>query len=541
VSVDIHANSLPASPTATLGVRDVVFFAAALLFIYTQVFQFPFTPIYFEGDHLVPVSNAMRMLDGEVIYRDFFHLAPPGTELIYEALFSVFGVRIWLLNGAVVLLGAAQAWFLWYFGRKTLSGYLVYLPAAIYLVIGFRQFDIDGSYRLFSVLCVLGAVAMLMGGRSARRLVAAGVLCGLASFFVQTRGLVGMAGIGAFMMWESYRDGFDVKVFVRDAAILSAAFLVTALGTHAYFLWQAGADNYYFCLVRFLYAHYPNDPLAKTSSIFSDLPDFEAYRHIYSPFGAVSRYARFSAPVVFYYLLIPLVYIAFWIYRWRSDIRSQLGSVNRNLVLLSVVGLFLALGVSVPSAGRFNHVAIPGVVLLVFLASRFNFARYVLSPVMVGLVLLGLAYAVQRQVATKYTVEMPGGRAAFLNNDIAERYRLITQITRPGDVFFEAHHPSFYFPLHLKNPTPMYLLRDSNYTPVFQVDGTVRALEKSRPQYIVWQGTWSKPAEQRAVGDNLQPLWDFVRNNYEFEVEYIDHGEYTLTSERRIQLWRLRQ
>ncbi len=57
--------------------RDAVFFAAAILFIYAQLFEFPFTPIYFDGDHLIPISNAMRMLDGEIIYKDFFILRRP--------------------------------------------------------------------------------------------------------------------------------------------------------------------------------------------------------------------------------------------------------------------------------------------------------------------------------------------------------------------------------------------------------------------------------------------------------------------------------
>jgi hypothetical protein len=525
----------------TLGIRDVAFFALAFVFVYSQVFQFPFTPIYFEGDHLVPVSNAMRMLNGEMIYRDFFHLTPPGTELFYETCFSIFGVRIWILNAAIVLLGVAQVWLLWFFGRRTLRGYLIYVPTVIFLTIGFRQFDIDGSYRLFSVVFVLFAAVALMGGTTAKRLVVAGALCGLASFFVQTRGVVGMAGIGAFLMWEHYRAGLDLRSFLCDVATAGATFLLVAAATHSYFLWEAGADNYYFSLVKFLYAHYPNDPLAKSSSIFSDLPDFQSYLQVYSTFSAISRYLRFSAPVIFYYALIPLVYIVFWLYRSRKRVRFENGVIDRNLVLLNFVGLFLALGVSVPSSGRFNHVAIPGVVILVFLLSRIPIRRTALPVLGAGLSLIGFAYIAQRQIVEKFYVDMPGGRAAFLTETVAERYRRIAQNTSPGDPFFEAHHPSFYFPMHLRNPTPMYLLRDSNYTPAFQVDATVAALRTAKPTLIVWQGTWSKTPAERAEGDHLQPLWDFVRNNYEFEVEYIDHGEYTLTSERRIQIWRLRQ
>jgi hypothetical protein len=108
---------------------DILFFFAAFVFLYTQLFQLPFTPYYFEGDHIIATSNAMRMLDGEVIYRDFFHLAPPGTELVYALFFSIFGVKVWVLNIAILLLGLALTALTWYFSRQIFTGLFVYSPA----------------------------------------------------------------------------------------------------------------------------------------------------------------------------------------------------------------------------------------------------------------------------------------------------------------------------------------------------------------------------------------------------------------------------
>lgn len=532
-------NGGEATPRERFSYRDAAFFAFVFIFIYSQLFQFPFTPIYFEGDNLVTVSNAMRMLDGEVIYRDFFHLTPPGAELIYCALFSVFGVKVWVVNFVILTLGFAQAALLWFFARDLLRGILIYLPTAIFLVIGYRQFGIDGTYRLFSVVGVLLAVAVLFNKRSGRNLVIAGCLCGLASFFVQTRGVVGIAGFSLFLIWENYREGFDIKRLVRNGLFLTVPFFVVVVLTHSYFAWQAGFENYYFSLVEFLQKHYPNDPLAKTSAYFvSDLSDFGSLLNEYSPAGAAFRYFRIVAPAVFFYLLVPFVYIAFLIYRRFKKGTDLMAGTDAKLMLLCLVGLTLAVGVSAPTAGRLNHVAIPAVVIFVWLVQQIPASSRFAAAALLLLSLLGVSYVVQRQIVEKKYLDMPAGRAAFLAPEVWDRYNWIRENTKEGDLFFEAQHPSFYFPFHLKNPTPMSIMRDSDYTPRFQVDATVTALEREPPNLIVWNGNWTKPAESRVAGDNLDPLWQFIKSNYDLEVEYRVMGNYTPSSSQKIEIWR---
>jgi hypothetical protein len=177
-------------------------------------------------------------------------------------------------------------------------------------------------------------------------------------------------------------------------------------------------------------------------------------------------------------------------------------------------------------------------VILVWLCQRIPGSRRFAAA---GLLLLGLAgvsYVVQRQIIDKQYLDMPAGRAAFLAPEVWERYNWIRQNTKEGDVFFEAQHPSFYFPFHLKNPTPMSIMRDSEYTPRFQVDATVAALERQPPKIVVWNGNWSKSPESRAAGDNLEPLWQFIRSNYDLEVKYAMTGNYTLSSSQEIEIWR---
>ena len=342
---------------------DILFFSVSFFFLYTQLFQFPFTPYYFEGDHLISVSNAMRMLDGQVIYRDFFHLTPPGTELIYTTLFAIFGVKIWVLNITILFLGFALVLLTWYLSRLFITGMMVYLPSTIFLVVGFRLFFIDGSYRLFSVVCVLTALAALMKKRAPRNLMIAGGLCGLASFFVQPRGVIGITGISLFLIWENYREGLNVKRLVRSGLFLALPFIGIIVLTQTYFLYEAGFDNYYFSLVTFLQKHYPNDPLSNGAAFLADLPDFRQYLEIYLPFSAISRYFRVAFPALFFYVLIPWIYLAYFLVRWRRKNYIGFEETDARLMLLCLVGLTLSVGVSAPSAFRLAHVAMPGIVL----------------------------------------------------------------------------------------------------------------------------------------------------------------------------------
>src|SRR5688572_4305383 len=105
-----------------VGRGDLIFFACAFIFLYTQLFQLPFTPYYFEGDHMLTISNAMRMYGGETMYRDFFHLTPPGGELFYLSLFKIFGINVWVLNLGILMLGLSLTGLIRYFSRRLFSG-----------------------------------------------------------------------------------------------------------------------------------------------------------------------------------------------------------------------------------------------------------------------------------------------------------------------------------------------------------------------------------------------------------------------------------
>jgi len=207
-------------------------------------------------------------------------------------------------------------------------------------------------------------------------------------------------------------------------------------------------------------------------------------------------------------------------------------------MLLCIVGLTLSAGVSALSVLRLSQVAVPGIVLLVWLINKVPYSRQIAAICLALLAFIGFSYVIQRQTTAKSYLDMPAGRSAFFSEAVFERYKWMGEQTQPGEFFFEGHHPSFYFPFHLKNPTPMYLVRDSEYTPGFQVESVVKALENNPPKLIAWPRRWTKPPDSRAAGDNLEILWQFIAQNYELQLEFSKHLDYTEHSEGDIEIWR---
>lgn len=494
------------------GTADVFFFLAVFVFVYTQLFALPFTPIYFDGDTLVPVSNAMRIIRGEVIYRDFFHFISPGADLYYAALFRVFGEKIWIVNATILVLTVAQVCLLWFFSKRFLSGLAVYLPSLIFLIAGFRQFSIDGSYRLMGIVFALSAAAVLVEKRSTRNLILAGMFCAMASFFQQPRGVLAVAGICAFLLWENFYDGFDLKRLIRSGVAIVGTFAIFFCLAHVYFLWHAGAENFQYAMIGFIQTSYRADPFNNNTAYLSDL--FGLIDHVRSTGAYFSGSARNAVVSAFYYLLIPYIYIVFIAYLLKKRQVLSADTSLKGLVLLCFIGVFLAIGVSAPTIIRVFHVAIPGLVILVWLCSQSAFLKRLLAPSLAALVAIGIAMSVQRQVSEKDYLDMPAGRAAFLFKPAAEKYRWIAASTSPGETFYEPNHPNFYFPFQLRNPTPLYMARDSEYTPAAQVAAVVKSLESARPRLIIWPKNWTKRPEERNPDDHMEPLWQFVRSNY---------------------------
>jgi hypothetical protein len=117
----------------------------------------------------------------------------------------------------------------------------------------------------------------------------------------------------------------------------------------------------------------------------------------------------------------------------------------------------------------------------------------------------------------------------FTSLQAGERFIWLNERTEPGDVVFEPYRTVVNFPLRLKNPAAFFMLRATPFTSAVHIERVLGELNANPPKYILWDGKWSIPSGARPPGDNLGPLYEYLKQNYvlrekfspvyEFEVE----------------------
>lgn len=497
---------------ATLPV--LTFLLVCLAFLYLQLFLLPRTPLALPGDGTIFINNALRMLDGEVIYRDFFQLTTPGTELIYFICFKLFGASVTVYNVIVMLTGLALAALNVLIARRVISGWLSLLPALLLLTFQFR-FERTGSHHWFSMLIVMAALAVIIERRTVRRLLMAGALCGLATCFTQHRGVMALAALAAFVVWEHRRMKSDWRTLLKAEAWLISAFGVVAMTMLAYFISQAGLRRFIECTVIFPAKYYSGTYWMNNPGVYlSDLP-------------LLAQGSLFVGAVrAFTYALVPLVYLVWWIHYRRS---AQPDEKWDRLMLLNFVGVFLFLGVaSAPGWYRLAHVSQPGLILLGWLLSqpgRWRRVMTALLAVTAVLILLRAPWVQQRQVRRELV--MPAGRVSFQSDESFRRYEWIAQQTRPGDYFF-VPMTDFYFLGRLRNPAAVQFLLKTEYTRPEHARSVMDGLERHQVRFVYWQQALDHaPGTPLQAGDNLESLRQYLREHYHL-VEIFSDADYIL-------------
>ena len=508
---------------------NILFLSCAALFLFLHLFRLPFTPILFEGDHSVHLSNAWRMFSGEVPFRDFFLITFPGTEFYYLTLYGLFGVHQWLLNVTIFCLLMSLSALGLFFSRRLLTGWAIYLPVSLFLVIGVRPLGIDGSHRFFGVLAALIAVAIVFPGRTFFRLGLAGFFCGVASSFTQQRGLLAITAIVVFLFVEKSYLKQNFSTFFKSVLCVAAPFVLVIAFILIYFISTAGYENFYYATFVFPVKNYPADDWNNFNAYLKEIPNFGALPFL--------DYLKQAVPILFFYALIPLVYIVFAIVLWFK--RRLIDDEKKlQLIFINLVGLFLAVGVF---SARFYQGSILALISLIWIIQVLLPNQKIINALLLLIALLGISYSVQRQITPVYYLDTPSGAVAFLAPENLIRYRWAAEHTQPFEYLFEPQHPSLYSVFKLKNPTPMGLIRGNNYTTPEQVKSILDGLQRNPPRYIIWNTLWDELSVRESPDFHLQPLIDFLKSEYHFSEKLNVFKDTKGKTEYSVEVWERNQ
>ena len=471
------------------------------IFLYLQVFIPPSTPLLISGDQSIYLHHATRMLDGQLIYRDYDHFTLPGTDLLYMGLFRIFGVRAWIPQVMLIALGVSSIWIITFISNKVITGTAALLPGLLFVSVPFSAY-LDATHHWYSTVATTAALAVLIEKRTPTRLMWAGILMGIATFFTQSVGLL-TVGFAIFSLWEFRPDEQPMKLLIKKEASLVVAFLVTLTICIAYFVQAVGVKKFFYYTVVFVVKYYPADWFNTWRVYLSGRPRLHAW----------TTWVDLPAFVLIQ-LIVPFLYIPFLV-SLTSKRGPKPSEQRKRLMLLSLTGLFLFLSVaSAPAPSRLYAVSVPALVLLVWFLESRKIGRTGLWILWATVIVLAVIRPLVIQSRWKGILDLPIGRTAFIESVPYEKCKWISERTQPFDYFF--NDQMIAFALRLRNVSRVPILRPTDYTRPEEVQDAIQALDKFQVRFVSWYRglDYEKEAARHPESNHLGPLRLYLHEHY---------------------------
>ncbi len=510
--------------------QDIILLLIAAVTLYFSLFKFPYYPYFFEGDSLLFLTAADRMLHGEYLYRDFFEITFPGTHVLYASLFLVFGIKYWIVGLAVLAAGISYFWITLRISRILIDGSLAVIPSVLVVFFGFRFFSLDGSHRIFSPIPVLLAVWILLKQTSPGYIAAAGAFCALAAFFTQQRGVLAIAAITIFLFLHNRFTGGTWRRFLLDSSILTSAFLITLAALLGYFIATAGPEVFVNSTFIYPAKYYSTDPQNNFGALYSSLSDIYA--------SDTSSLRSWFLSALFHSLVPACAFAIFAIVAIKQRLDKN-WERWQGVTLVALVGAFLYFGTTGPHVLRLFNVSAPALIVAIWLLHQFDFfrRRQTILAVTLSFFLIAMSarHVIQIQSRdTELEIDSPRGKVFAPRSPQVVRFAWLVEHTQPGDYAFEAWPGYIYFLPGLRNPSPYGPILPTDYTRPEWVMGTVNNLKTKPTRYVLWDNAYNKLDSLRDVGDHTAPLSEYIRSEYDST-----GPEYTFGT-REFQIWEKR-
>jgi hypothetical protein len=424
-----------------------MYLLACAAYLYLMLFIPPWTPVWTgDIDGIVFLNEGRRMLAGELPYRDFFQFVAPGTDVFYWACFKLLGVHLWVGNLAMLVMGLVFAWLSVVIGSRLLAAPLVYLPGALFLVIGFGKYP-DPTHHWFSGLAATAGLAVIVEKGGWERLAITGALCALAATFTQTRGPFALCGFALFLLWEGRRAKRSWRILWGEQAWLVLGFLVTLIAANLYFVWKAGLYRFVQCTLVFLVKY---APAQRT---------WNSWRAIYTPFWGPALHLDVGDIAVWLVVLwvVPAVYLCSFV-RQVLAARTDAKKTHDIPLFIAFIGFWLYLSVAVaPSQVRVFAGAVPAMILLCWLVqTRGKLDREFRWMLWGGVLVLALGRVTHRQTGPRLVLPAVTGPVAFERQAEFEEFEWVRLHTRPSQYFFHWRRAWCNFLFDLRDPAEIF-------------------------------------------------------------------------------------
>ena len=455
------------------------------------------TPIWLfsQNEGGIWLDEAAQVLDGQVMYRDFFEFLGPGIVCVNAFFLALFGRSAVVAQLIPVVIGTALTWLLWRISTRCLSARWQVVPPLLFACMIYPRYS-PGNHKWLTWTLALAGIDLLMSKRlSTGRVAAAGMLVGASTLSTQDMGVGLFVGTLAGL-WPRTRGRARIAFLVGGATIP-----VLVLG---YFAARAGPNTIWQDLYVFPTTQYSN-----ANGGFALVPYF-SWRRV--P-GAMVMWAIVCGSIVGgLALLLPRV-------------RSHLALAESGNRWLTVVcpGLVVVIVSSWSRAIEPIQMAVRCTLLTVALAGLLEGASF-RRPAIVRLsatmlVVYATAAAlwgiVSRQTGAATLVQTRAGQVWSIAS-LADVEWLQSQTTPGERIFLFPDKGGYYFLTRTQSATVYPFLQDMNFSRPQQVGDAVAQLERARPRVGIFDLTRlfsGGPIES----SSLSPLYRFVTTHYHSE------------------------
>lgn len=468
-------------------------------------------------------AQAMRVLRGELIYRDFFTVVTPFSYYTIASLLRLFGEQLIVMRWAALVIGVGIAFTTLIVARRIASWPFAAAAALMTTVWGWFLVA-PNFYSWEAALFALIALAVYVYGAPSRRsMIVAGVATGISAMTKQNIGAYAAAGL-LITIWASRI--FDTEFDFRGRLKMSAQFICgVCIPVVPTLLWLiiSGAGPY-------LYESWIYYPLAKYPERFSrPFPDFFPLFEN-DPFDLWTKLVVYMPFVVF-----PLTLVATALLAWRCQRHADRDAKREGHALLATGAVGVLMLLQMFPRADVTHILFgmqPTFILFAYLCycawralTRVPGQRAAIASIALIITLLPIGVLLRKGYQRtdweyqNYIVALrtERGTGIFTGGLEAQRIDIVTNYitghSAPDDgVFVVPWASGFNFLANRMNPTrtDFMLFEDPEAYPCL-----LSRLDEHPPKYIIYGYTWD--VDDRHFSDYAAPVDRYIRSRYEIE------------------------
>lgn len=448
-----------------------------LLAIGSAIYLYPFLRVLWRvGDEGTLVYGAQRVAEGAVPYRDFFEVMGPGSFYWLGFFFKVFGTS-WPVARMLLLITAVATTLIVFWLARRLGSAFAALPAVITLAITIPLWAATNHHwdsNFFGLLAFAAFISWLERSKG-WLLIAAGVLAGVTTLFMQQKGLLLLLAFLLTLYALRRKQPDFLPSMTRLLAGYASVIATTVLG-----FYLDGA------LPEFIYANviWPISNYHHVNSVAYayDLRDHywrawvDSLLLLFPPAMAYGAAALFLLP----FLVIAALPI---LLAGLAAIRRS-GAFNAITLPYWIAGLALWLAeihrTDVPHLIYGSPVLL---VLCLYLCGQKQNWHYGLRALAFSIVLFAAFDALVAQSARTRMITRRG--TVYVQAEDAALDFLDQQVKPGEEVFVYPYYPMYYFLSGTTNPTKFSILMYHINTDA-QFRDAVSALESKKVKYVLW-------------------------------------------------------